>query len=280
MAKNMTGSDFADLRNWLVVVPARLASTRLPQKAILDLGGKPMVVRVYENLAPLAQAGAAIVVAVDEERVAAACRQFGVPYLMTSRDHATGTDRCAEVARLYRDPGQSASSRSYILNVQGDEPFIDPKDLISLCTAFVAQQVQERALASPHSPVKPLATRMGSLCFLSQDAERFAAPSCVKVVCSKDGHALYFSRSPIPHNRDLHGKLAGSFLVHMGVYAFDREALESFCALPPSPLEVTERLEQLRALEAGWRILMHEASGESLGIDTPADLEAARVRFS
>ena len=134
----MTGTD---LTNWLIVVPARLASARLPEKAILDLGGKPMVVRVYENLAPLRLAGAEVVVAVDEDLVAAACRQHGVPFSMTSRDHATGTDRCAEVAR--RHPGQS---RPFILNVQGDEPFIDPQDLIRLCHAFAAQQGRERAL--------------------------------------------------------------------------------------------------------------------------------------
>ena len=263
----MTGTD---LTNWLIVVPARLASTRLPEKAILDLGGKPMVVRVYENLAPLRLAGAEVVVAVDEDLVAAACRQHGVPFIMTARDHATGTDRCAEVAR--RHPGQS---RPFILNVQGDEPFIDPQDLIRLCHAFAAQQGRERALGGGS-----LVTRMGSLYFRSQDAKRFASPSCVKVVCSNFGHALYFSRSPIPHDRDHDGHQTGDFLVHMGVYAFDREALAIFCELPPSPLEKKEKLEQLRALEAGWRILMQQASGESLGIDTPADLEVARARFT
>ncbi len=267
MSNNVAGTD---LTNWLIVVPARLASTRLPEKAVLDLGGKPLVVRVYENLAPLMMAGAQVVVAVDDDRVAAACRQHKVPYIMTSRDHATGTDRCAEVARLHPD-----QSRPFILNVQGDEPFIEPQDLIRLCNAFAAQQGRERAMAGG-SPV----TRMGSLCFRSRDAQSFASPSCVKVVCSNFGHALYFSRSPIPHDRDHGGRLADEFLVHMGVYAFDREALGIFCELPPSPLEKMEKLEQLRALEAGWRILMQQASGESLGIDTPDDLEVARARFA
>ncbi len=253
------------LTDWLVVVPARLASTRLPDKPILDLAGKPLIVRVYENLGPLIANGAVVVVAVDDERVATVCRDHAIPHMMTSRDHATGTDRCAEVA------ARQSEARPYILNIQGDEPFLAPNDLMRLCGAFAAQKSQTSTM-STRAP-------MASMYLRSHDAQRFIAPSCVKVVCSPSGHALYFSRSPIPHDRDHGGKLAGDFLVHMGVYAFDREALKLFCALPPSPLEATEKLEQLRALEAGWKILMQEASAESLGIDTPADLEAARVRF-
>lgn len=261
-----------DLSPWLVIVPSRLASTRLPEKPVLDLGGKPLVVRVYENLKPLADLGARIVVAIDDERVAAVCRTSGVPFVMTSRDHATGTDRCAEAARVY-ETGAGRPGFSYVLNVQGDEPFIQPADLIRLCQAF-CQSVDQAKLANQGE-----AARMGSMYFRSRDPHRFTQTSCVKVVCSQKGQALYFSRSPIPCDRDGNGPMGGEFLVHMGVYAFDREALAQFCQLPPSPLELTEKLEQLRALEAGWRIVMQEASGESLGIDTPADLEAARARF-
>ncbi len=273
-----------DLSRWLVVVPARLASSRLPEKPVVDLGGKPLVVRVFENLKPVADLGARIVVAIDDDRVAEVCRTHEVPFVMTSRDHLTGTDRCAEAARIYETGANSGVSVaggmffSHVLNVQGDEPFIDPGDLIRLCEAFSAQQSREKALHGPGNAAHAV-TRMASMYFRCRDPRRFTQPSCVKVVCSRSGHALYFSRSPIPCDRDGDGPAAGEFLVHMGVYAFDREALGQFCQLPPSPLELTEKLEQLRALEAGWRILMQEASGESLGIDTPADLEAARARF-
>ncbi|NDE15496.1 3-deoxy-manno-octulosonate cytidylyltransferase [bacterium] len=277
-----------DLSRWLVVVPARLASSRLPEKPLVDLGGKPLVVRVYENLRPLAESGARIVVAIDDDRVAAVCRTHEVPFVMTSRDHATGTDRCAEAARIYEGTSSHPAvadarlqSFSWVLNVQGDEPFIDPLDLIRLCESFSAHQSREKALHGPGNaaPAVHYGTRMASMFFRSRDHHRFSQRSCVKVVCSKTGHALYFSRSPIPCDRDGDGPMAGEFLVHMGVYAFDRQALDQFCQLPPSPLEMTEKLEQLRALEVGWRILMHEAPGESLGIDTPADLEAARARY-
>ena len=263
-----TGLQNVQMTEWLVVVPARLASTRLPAKPLADLAGKPLIARVVENLAPLAREGAAIVAAVDDERTAEACRQHGINFEMTSPDLPTGTDRCAEVASRAK-----WADRDFILNVQGDEPFIEPADLVTLCARFSSATKTSGA----HMPPAP---RMASLYFRSHDPQRFVAPSTVKVVLDRYHHAIYFSRSPIPHNRDNAGKATSLFLVHMGVYAFQKACLGEFCRLPHGQLEQTEKLEQLRAVEAGWRILMCEAAKESLGIDTPEDLERARQKIA
>ncbi|MEY4631517.1 MAG: hypothetical protein RIQ81_1637 [Pseudomonadota bacterium] len=253
------------MRNWLVVVPARLASTRLPDKPLADLNGKPLLARVVDNLAPLSAAGAAIVAAIDDPKTASACQRNGITFQMTRADHATGTDRCAEVAT---QPG--FADRTFILNVQGDEPFIDPQDLMALCA-----RIEVQARSRETFP----ATLMGSMYFRCRDQARFASPATVKVVCDAQGNAVYFSRSQIPWDRDNAGLPAEDFLVHMGVYAFHRDALQAFCRLPHGKLEAVEKLEQLRAVEAGWRIVMCEARKESIGIDTPEDLAAARRKM-
>ena len=242
---------------WLVVVPARLASQRLPRKPLADLGGKPLIVRTCENLAPLARAGARVIVATDAVEVEEVCARAGISCASTRADHLSGTDRCWEVA--------SRHPHELIMNVQGDEPFAPVDDLVRLAAAFAAR---------PDADI-------GTLVFPTKDQTVAADPNAVKAVGTAAGWALYFSRAALPYDRDAADRrhLPSSFLQHMGVYAFRRTRLAAFVALPPSPLEQAEKLEQLRALENGWRILLHEARAYSRGIDTPEDLEAARARI-
>ncbi len=241
-----------DWKQWLVVVPARLQSTRLPQKPLADLAGRPLVVRVYDRLRPWVEQGAEVVVATDDQSVMDACHKFEVPSLMTRKDHQSGTDRCAEIAQDQR--------HSFILNVQGDEPFLNLDDLEGLLRKMTKEQGQ-----------------MGTLVHKNMRAEDFANPNCVKAVFDEVGRALYFSRSPIPYPRP--PQQFSYFWQHVGVYAFARETLLQFCRYPQHHLEKTESLEQLRALGYGIPILISEAKHPSIGIDTPEDLEAARAKF-
>ena len=243
---------------WLIVIPARLASERLPLKPLVDLAGKPLVVRVFENLAPLTQSGAKVVVAVDDHRTLDACNDFGIHAIMTAPSHQSGTDRCAEVARQFPE-------RTFILNVQGDEPFVSCADLRNLMT-----------LTTAHKP--PMAT----LGYPSSNLKDYTNPNIVKIVVSDNNEALYFSRAPVPFNRDLmgSGNQDIAHVQHLGIYAFSQESLANFCRLPPTNLEKVEKLEQLRAVAAGWKILIVQASAKSLGIDTPDDLIRARKVFN
>ena len=244
------------LADWLIVVPARLGSERLPSKPLADLHGRPLVVRVAENLAPLTKLGATLIVATDADEVVAACAAHGIRAVRTAPDHPSGTDRCAEVARLV------GHAQPLILNVQGDEPFVDLEDLKGLMAAMV-----DRPEAA-----------MGTLVFRSMDLEVAADPHAVKAVRTSAGWALYFSRAAIPYDRGAaaRGHLPAAFWHHLGVYAFRRDQLQAFVRLPPSPLEQTEKLEQLRALDAGWRIWLEPARTFARGIDTPEDLARAR----
>lgn len=237
--------------DWLIVIPARLGSTRLPEKPLTDLGGQPLIARVYERLAPLAEKGAKIIVGTDSAKVLAACQQAGVPCEMTAAHHTSGTDRVYEIATRVQRP--------FVLNVQGDEPFIDRTELEAL----------GRTVASATEPV------MGTLVTWNQSAKSFHDPNCVKVVRS-DTRAMYFSRAPVPFDRD--GAFRG-FWQHLGVYAFAYPCLERFCQLPQAKLEQTESLEQLRALAADIPILVAESTNPGFGIDTPEDLEKARARY-
>jgi 3-deoxy-manno-octulosonate cytidylyltransferase (CMP-KDO synthetase) len=248
-----------DLSEWLVVVPARLDSQRLPRKPLADLGGVALIVRVLRNLQILAEKGALIVCATDSQEVIDAVEKSGFKAVLTLPTHQSGTDRCAEVSQVFKKP--------FVLNVQGDEPFVNTHDLLTLCGRFQADK----------------AAQMGTLVHSSRNHEDFYNPNIVKVVPSYQGYALYFSRSPIPYHRD-QGGFQGFFLQHIGVYAFRRENLLSFGGLhhdyPPlcgerHVLEEVEKLEQLRALQSGWKILLSEAREKSRGIDTPEDLEIA-----
>ena len=236
--------------SFLVIIPARYASTRFPGKPLADLGGKPMIVCVAERAT---QSGAAAVhVATDDERIARAVRSAGFPVVMTSADHASGTDRLAEAARVLR-----LADEQMVVNVQGDEPLIAP----ALIRA-VAERLERDRGAS-----------MSTACHAIHDAQQAASPHVVKVVLDAQGHALYFSRSRIPYPRE--GE--GTRYRHAGIYAYRARFLREFAALEPAPLERTEALEQLRALWHGHRIAVVVSDAEiPPGVDTPEDLDAVR----
>ncbi len=238
--------------NIACIIPARFASSRLPGKPLLDIAGKPMIQHVVERVRQ-AQRPAQIIVATDDFRIFDAVRKFGGEARMTSADHLTGTDRLAEVAAALPDV-------DLILNVQGDEPLIPPQALDSLIAAFDMDA----------------GLQMGTLMTPMAEEEQ-DNPAAVKVVVSIDGYALYFSRSLIPFPR--HRGPQWRCFKHLGVYAYRRDFLLRFAALPPSPLELSESLEQLRALEHGFRIRVIETPFQSIGVDTQEDLEQARRLF-
>jgi 3-deoxy-manno-octulosonate cytidylyltransferase (CMP-KDO synthetase) len=254
---------------FLVLIPARNASTRLPGKPLLDLGGKPMVVRVAERAR--AAGATAVYVATDHEDILAAAERHGVAALMTRADHASGTDRLAEAAAQL-----GCGDEQVIVNVQGDEPLIDPR---------LVRRVADDLEADPAAAVATAAHPMDS-------PADFFNPNVVKVVCDRAGRALYFSRAPIPYARDafaaLKGKPVGSAplpqglpaLRHIGLYAYRAGFLRSYAALEPSPIESFEALEQLRVLWHGLpvRVTVVENAPEA-GVDTPEDLARVRLRF-
>ena len=230
-----------------VIIPARYASTRFPGKPLVDLAGKPMVVRVCERAA---QSGAAAVhVATDDERIAAAAKTHGFEVVMTRSDHASGTDRLAEAAALLR-----LDDQHIVVNVQGDEPLIEPK---------LIRHVADRLGSAD----------MATACHAIHDAASLANPNVVKVVMDATGHALYFSRSRIPYPRDGEAPCYR----HAGIYAYRVGFLRRYAALAPAPLERAEALEQLRALWHGHRIAVVVSETDiPPGVDTPQDLEAVR----
>ena len=234
----------------LGVVPARLGSTRLPRKVLRDIAGKPLVVHVWEA-ARRSPDLAEVLVATDADEVVQACARHGVPAILTSADHPSGTDRVWEVA-------QSRAADVYV-NVQGDEPFVTPGHIARLLVPF-----RERA----DTQVATLKIRLRP-----EEADN---PAVNKVVCAADGRALYFSKYPVPYDRDARGVPR---FKHVGLYAYTRAALEAFHRLPPSPLEQAEKLEQLRFLEHGVTIVVLETDEPTLGVDTEADLRAAEARL-
>ncbi len=247
----------------VAIIPARFASTRLPGKPLSVIHGKTMIQRVYER-ARAARMPDRVVVATDDERIASVVRGFGGEAVLTSPDHPTGTDRLAEVAR--------ALEAEIVVNVQGDEPMLDPAGIDAAAGALA-----RRARAPDGDALAPL-----------RSVEEMLAPSVVKVVVDAGGDALYFSRSPIPHARlgkgaDLRAAAEaavarGLARKHVGLYAYRREALLRFASLPRSPLEEAEGLEQLRALHHGMRIRVVPLDGEGgVAVDTPEDLERVRA---
>ena len=229
----------------LCVIPARYASTRLPGKPLKDIAGKPMVVRVYERAS---QAGLVneTLVATDDERIKAAVEAAGGKAMLTRADHATGTDRLAEVAEAYPDV-------DLIVNVQGDEPLIDPGLIDDLAGLFEGEP--ELAMATVKTEI--------------EDEAEQKNPNNVKVVCDKAGYALYFSRSLMPYPR----KGGCPVYKHIGIYAYRRDFLLHYAKMEPTPLEQAESLEQLRALENGYRIKVVETKAKFVGVDTVEDLE-------
>ena len=245
-----------------VVVPARLASTRLPDKPLADIGGKPMVVQVALRAA---RSGAAQVwVACDHERIVQACAEHGVQALLTRPDHPSGSDRLAEACALLGLQGDDV-----VVNVQGDEPLIDP-DLVREVALLLARRTDCVMSTAAHPLV---------------EAADHLNPNVVKVVLDAQSRALYFSRAPIPWWRDAPGGTAPALpspapLRHLGLYAYRAGFLRGFPSLSAPPLELTEALEQLRVLWHGHRIAVHVAAhGSGPGVDTPADLARVRALF-
>ncbi|MEO8134338.1 MAG: 3-deoxy-manno-octulosonate cytidylyltransferase [Betaproteobacteria bacterium] len=246
-----------------VIIPARYASTRLPGKPLIDLAGKPMVVRVAERAR---ESGAdAVVIATDDQRIADAARAHGVDAVMTRPDHPTGTDRLSEAAVLL-----GLGPDTIVVNVQGDEPLLD------------ARVIRGVAMALSAAPDAAIATA----CHPLAEAAEFFSPNVVKVVCDARGSALYFSRAPIPFARDAFA-LAGDVLPaglpayrHIGLYAYRVGFLARYPSLAPTPLERFEALEQLRALGHGFRIIVEVLPGPlPPGVDTEEDLIKVRALF-
>lgn len=245
--------------SFTVLVPARLASSRLPGKPLADIGGLPMVVRVAHRAA---ESGAArVVVAADDARIVDACRAHGVEVVATRSDHPSGSDRLAEACMLLGLDGDAK-----IVNVQGDEPLIDPA-LVRRC----AELLDERPDCVMSTAAHPI-----------HDAADFANPNVVKTVLDAAGRALYFTRASIPCWRDGGGALPQdpAPLRHMGLYGYRAGFLRRFPSLTPAPLEKTEQLEQLRVLWHGERIAVHVTpDAPGAGVDTPDDLERVRALF-
>jgi len=241
----------------LVIIPARYQSTRFPGKPLVDINGKSMIQRVYEQAAKASLVDE-VVVATDNERIFQHVKNLNYAVKITSSDHQSGTDRCAEVAQQYRE-------YEIIVNVQGDEPFIAPEQIDAVIRPLLEQKAQISTLAKMISDVAVLENL-----------------NVVKVVRRADGNALYFSRSPIPFlrnlpktdwlNQQLHYK-------HIGIYGFQREILLAITQLSPSKLELAESLEQLRWIENGYSIAVELTELESFGIDTREDLEQISKQY-
>lgn len=231
----------------VVVIPSRFGSTRLPGKPLVTLGGKPMVQHVYER-AKRAQTVHKVLVATDDQRILDAVQGFGGEARMTRADHRTGTERIAEVA--------AHEEGDIFINVQGDEPLIDP---VSIDTAVAA------LLEEPPAQIATVATPI-------RHANDIMDPNVVKAVLDFDENALYFSRAPVPWVRDTQQKIHVKYWKHLGLYAFQREALLEYPTLPQGDLEKIEQLEQLRWLENGWRIRVAEVARDAVSVDVPEDI--------
>ncbi len=264
----------------IAVIPARFASTRLPGKPLAKETGKFMIQHVYERVASASRIDRAIV-ATDDERIMAAVKSFGGECRMTRSDHFSGTDRVAEVAAAV-----AQHDDDIVLNVQGDEPEIEPASLDKL-----VERMQDGRMTSPSPRPSPLKGEGEKLCCSigtiaapfdnagpCEGAGSPLDPNCVKVVADRQGRAMYFSRSPIPYPRDTRGVIdhPSRWLLHMGVYAFRAGTLQEIAGgrLSPSTLEKAESLEQLRWLEAGYSIAVVVVEHRSVGIDTPEDYAA------
>ncbi|MBX7203128.1 MAG: 3-deoxy-manno-octulosonate cytidylyltransferase [Bacteroidia bacterium] len=247
-------------RKFLGIIPARYASSRFPGKPLVDILGKTMIRRVYEQ-ASQCRSLDQVVVATDDEQIAAEVQSFGGQVVMTSADHPSGTDRCAEVVAK-----TGTAPDSIIINIQGDEPFIDPEQIDLLCTCF-------------HQPEVELATLVRRF----SSGNDILNPNTIKVVLDTQGFALYFSRLPIPFERDARqGMLpdVNAHFQHIGLYGYRAATLLEVAKLPPSKLESTEKLEQLRWLEHGYRIMTALSEHESWSVDAPEDLKKIYARFS
>ena len=239
---------------FIAIIPARYASTRFPGKPLAVLGGKTVIQRVYEQASSVLEEA---YVATDDERIRQAVEAFGGQAVMTRADHKSGTDRIEEAAE------KIGTTADVIINVQGDEPFIQRSQIETLCQQF----------DDPQTQIATLGKRFESM-------EAAENPNSPKIVCDTKGFALYFSRSVIPFVRGTErSEWLGHFpfLKHLGIYAYRREVLRNITKLPQSPLEIAESLEQLRWLQNGYRIRVGETDVETVGIDTPEDLQRAET---
>ena len=239
-------------RKILGVIPARFASTRFPGKVLAQIAAKTMLQHVYER-ASLSTYLTSVIIATDDDRIRTVARSFGARVRMTRSDHLSGTDRAAEVA--------SAEDAEIVVNIQGDEPLISPAAI----DAAILPLVHEPDLV------------MGTLKKRIEDPREITDPNVVKVVTNRSGDAVYFSRCAIPFAREPSG--GTPYFKHIGLYVYRRDFLLAYPALPVGPLEAAERLEQLRALENGFSIRVVETEYESLGVDTPQDLERVSKLF-
>jgi 3-deoxy-manno-octulosonate cytidylyltransferase (CMP-KDO synthetase) len=238
------------------IIPARYASTRFPGKPLAMLGGKPVIQRVYEQVKECFDE---LYVATDDERIKEAVLSFGGKVVMTSEDCKNGTERCLDAYR------RLALDCDVIVNIQGDEPFIQPKQVNALIACFDNTDTDIATLVKPFEA--------------SDGIERLECPNSPKVVFNKNGYAMYFSRSVIPYLRGVEKDKwldCHTFYKHLGVYAYRADILEALTTLPQSPMEKAESLEQLRWLENGYRIKVGVTDIETVGIDTPEDLERAK----
>ena len=241
--------------NFIGIIPARYASTRFPAKPLALLGGKPVIERVYEQVYGVFDD---VYVATDDERIEAAVKSFGGKVVMTSAAHRSGTDRCAEA---YRKVG---GEFDVVVNIQGDEPFVQPSQLKTLKACFDDPATQIATLVKPFNATTGL--------------DALENPNSPKVVVGRNGNALYFSRSIIPflRGKDRQEWLSShTYYKHIGLYAYRSQVLKEITALPQSPLELAESLEQLRWLENGYVIKVGISDVETIGIDTPQDLARA-----
>lgn len=244
----------------LVIIPARYASTRFPAKPLALLGGRPIIEHVYRQAS---KAVADVVVATDDERILSVVEGFGGRAVMTSTEHQSGTDRCYEALQRVGD------EYDIVINVQGDEPFIQPEQISSLIECF-------------NDPTTDIATMVKP--FSEEDGiEALENPNSPKVVLSRSMKAIYFSRSVIPYMRGVEREewlKHHTYYKHLGIYAFRSRVLAEITALPQSPLELSEKLEQLRWLESGYVIGVATTNIETIGIDTPEDLTRAEAFMS
>jgi 3-deoxy-manno-octulosonate cytidylyltransferase (CMP-KDO synthetase) len=239
------------------IIPARYASTRFPGKPLVLIHGITMIERVYRQ-ACQARSLAEVVVATDDHRIYDHVTGFGGTAVMTSPSQPSGTDRCREAAELILDPASDRDSDNVVINIQGDEPFLDPRQIDQLAGMFLDKSTQIATL------VKKIT-----------DPAELADPNVVKVVVDRDMQALYFSRSAIPYQRQHPSDewlTHGTYYKHIGIYAYTMAVLRHITSLPPSPLELSESLEQLRWLENGFLIRTETTDIENIAVDTPADL--------
>jgi 3-deoxy-manno-octulosonate cytidylyltransferase (CMP-KDO synthetase) len=237
----------------MIIIPARLESTRFPQKVLADIGGLPMVVRTAKRVAHLDN----VVVAADDEKIIDVCKEHNIKAMLTSTTHKSGTDRIYECATIL-----NLSDDELIINVQADEPFIEPDVVESLMHKLKELQAEKRAFI------------MGS-CYNSINAESAQDPNLVKVVLDDEENAIYFSRAKIPHNQNGDAVYFG----HIGIYGFAKKSLKEFCNLNDAPIEDIEKLEQLRAIYHQKKIAMVKTASTGFGIDTKDDLKRAMEIF-